>query len=508
MRIVLGLTPDFFPSAFKWAPPTSLLYLGAVLEKAGHDVRVVDPIQRRLKPAAYVRHIVALEPEVFGLYVTSDTYFTAAKIMKAVKRRLPGVVIMAGGPHPTLLAGKMFESLPELDVLVRGEGEFALPAILDRLERGESLEGIPNTSFRSGGEVVHCAEQELITDLDAIPFPAYHLLDFASYGYTQPVKGVGEVPAINIITSRGCPFNCLFCSNTNLFDKRVRRRSTANIIAEMKLRIEQYGVRYFWIQDDAFNLSRSQILEFCDQLEAEKLNIYWYSIMRADNATSELIARMRDVGFVGGSFSIETVDERLRQDVLGKRLTDEQVMGAVKLFNEHDLYCNINFLVSMPDETRESMERNIRFIEDLRFTNEVSSVNVNILRIYPGTRLEALAWERGLLREGFSWFDQDRLRKYSPGVFPGLYGTVPIYREHLRYVDIFTVLFRWKNSPNMRLDPGRESSMLTYLWHYVINIRCVKDVYVLSQIARAFVQVGLRRLFSRPRTAEAEAPRG
>lgn len=497
MKILLTLTPDFFPSAFKWTPPTSLLYLGAVIEQTGHEVRIVDPIHLGLSPKDLVRLVEEQAPDVFGVYVTSDTYFIAADLIKAVKRRLPRTVVMAGGPHPTLLAGKMFENLPELDVVVRGEGERAVPLILDRLANGESLEDIPNTSFRADGQVVHCQRQELIEDLDSVPFPAYHLIDFPAYDYTQPVRGQGDVKAINIITSRGCPFNCLFCSNTNLFAKRVRRRSTANIIAEMKLWKERYGVRYFWIQDDAFNLSRTKTLEFCDSLLAEKLDVFWYSIMRADNATPELLSRMKEAGFVGGSFSIETIDERLRQEVLGKSLTDKQVLDAVDLFNRLDLYCNINFLVSIPDETRESMERNITFIENLRFANPTSSANVNILRIYPGTRLEQLARERGLIREGFSWFDEKRMRKYSPGVFPGLYGAVPIYREHLRFVDIFSFLFRWKYSPNIRLDPGRSSSMLTYLRHYLRRTRTLKDLYILSQIARAFLAVNLRRLFKR-----------
>jgi len=402
---------------------------------------------------------------------------------------------MAGGPHPTLLAGKMLENLPELDIAVRGEAEKVLPEILQRLQNKGSLHGIANTTWRQDGRVVINPETHVVEELDAVPFPAYHLIKFERYDFTMPVAGKGEVKAINLITSRGCPFDCIFCSNTNLTGRTVRYRSPENAVEEMKMGIENYGVGFFFIQDDAFNLSAKRILNFCDQLEKEKLKINWTCIMRADNSTHELLSRMKEIGFTGGIFAIETISDHLRQDVVGKKLTREQINRALKAFNDLNLWCGINFIVSFPGETKADNEDNARYMETLDFANKESYIALNILRIYPGTRLELEAKRRGVLKEGFTWFDEKKMLRFSPGTLPGLYGTVPIYREMLSVVDIFTSMFRWKYSPNFRVDPGKESGLFLYLWMYITSIKSPRDVWMLLQIAIAWLKViAMRRL--------------
>jgi len=495
LRIVLAQSPDFFPSAFKLAPPTSLLYLGAVLEKAGYGgIHIIDPIVENMSDKAFINAVVKDGPDVFGMYVTSDTYFTAAKAIGAIKRRMPHVTTIAGGPHPTLLAGHMLQALPELDIVVRGEGENVLPVIVDRLESDASLTGIPNTSFRDGDRIVHNKQTDIVKDLDAVPFPAFHLIDLDKYQYSYPVIGKGEVKAINLITSRGCPFNCLFCANTNLFENIVRFRSIPNVVEEIQSRIDDYHVGYFWIQDDSFNLSPRRILEFCEYLIKERVDINWSCIMRADRTSRELLSTMKKSGFVGGYFAVETISDYLRQTVIGKKLSMDDVHRSIALFNELNLVCGINFIVSLPDETKQDMEKDISFIEDLRLVHLNSSVNLNVLRIYPGTRLEVEARRRGVLREGFSWFDRERMQKYSPGTLPGLYGVVPLYKEHLSFVDIFVCLFRWKYSPNFSVDPGKSGGLLRYLAIYVRNMKSARDIFLLAQIAWAWIKVAKLKL--------------
>ncbi len=495
MKVLLTLSPDFFPSAFKWAPVTSLLHLGASIENQDCEIKILDPILEGMSYSTYLDVLIREAPDVMGMSATSDTYFTAAKVIKEVKTRLPKTRTILGGAHATLLGASLFDDLPELDILVCGEGDHAFPQIIETLKKGESLKGVPNTSFRENGSVVCMKEKKIIQDLDSLPFPAFHLAEFDRYDYTYPVDGKGEVRAINLVTTRGCPFDCLFCSNTNLFERKVRYRSIENVIEEIKLRIEQYNIEFFWIQDDTFNLSSKRVFDFCDALEKENLEIHWSCIMRADNAKFEILSRMKEVGFVGGYFAIETVDDHLRQKILGKKLTQDHIMNTIDIYNKLNCWCGINFLVSIPDETKENMEDNISFIENLHLNHEFSSVNLNILRIYPGTRLETQARNRNVLKDGFTWHDEKKMRKYSPGNLPGLYGIVPVYKEHLSYVDIFTAVFRWKYSPNFSIDPGKGNSLFRYLWIYVKHIRRLKDVYLLSQIGVAWLKVLLLRAF-------------
>ena len=494
MKVILAITNDYFPTVIKLTPPTSLLYLVACLQDQDCEVKVIDPILEKMSVESFVDTIISESPDIFGLSITSDVYFSAARIFKAVKARLPRIVNIAGGPHPTLMAGQMFDNLPELDIAVRGDGEHVLPMIIQRLKKKESLRGVPNTTFRENGQVVHNKEKHVIFDLDSVPFPSYDAINFERYNFTYPVKGKGEVPSINMITSRGCPFDCIFCSNTNLSERKVRYRSIDNVIEEMKLRMDTYGIKLFWFQDDAFNLSRKRVLEFCDRLEEEQFQVYWTSVLRADNADYEILSRMKEVGFIGGYFAIETVNDRLRQNVIGKKLHMEQAKKVIKAFNDLDLWVGINFVVSLPDETRTEMEENISFIENLNLKHEESSVNFNIIKIYPGTRLEKVAFERGILKEGFNWFDKKSIRRLSPGVLLGLYGDEPIYKEHLSYIDIFSCLFRWKYSPNYAHDPGASDNLLYYLWRYVCRIRYFKDFKILGAIGLAWLKVIVMRI--------------
>jgi len=494
MRVLLAPTPEFFPAAFKWTPPTGLLYLGAVLRRAGVEVRILDPYLEGLSPRAFVNAVVRERPDLFGLYVVSDTYFTARQVVSSVHDRLPGVFTVFGGPHPTLLPGEVLRHTPGLDALVAGDGEEALPELVRRLEHGQSLDGVPNLYYRDGAGIVANPTRKMVEDLDTVPFPAYDLVDLDRYGFSYPVPNGHDARAANLITSRGCPYDCLFCSNTNLTDRVVRWRSIPNVMAEIAMLTDRYKVEFLWIQDDAFNLKPQRVEAFCEALRSLPSKVYWSCIMRADHMTRELLERMKACGFVGGYFAAETTHDHLREQVIGKNIRFETIRRTIDWFNELDLWCGINFVVSLPGQTRAEMETDMCFIEDLRLRNRLSSVNLNILRIYPGTRLEKLALDRGVLKPGFSWHDEKRMRACSPGVLPGLYGRVPIYRDHLTYIDIFECLFRWRFSRNWAVDPGKSDSMLVYLWRYLRAVRTPKDLVMLALMGVAFIRTIWRRM--------------
>lgn len=493
MRVLLAQTPDFFPTTIKLIPPTVLLYLGAIIKRSGHEVEIIDPIFEGMSTRQFVDAVVRRAPDVFGMYVPSDTYFGAARIFSAVKQRNPRILTMAGGPHPTLLAESILQHLPALDMAVRGDAEVMLPLLLDRLAHGASLRGVPNVSFREWGQIVDAKTWQPVTELDGYPFPDYTLVDINAYGFSHSVNGADH-KAMNIITARGCPYDCLFCSNTNLTQRMVRYRAIPRVVDEIEHLVSQYGVSFIWIQDDAFNLSQRRVLQFCDEVERRQLRIHWSCIMRADNATRELLGRMKDVGFTGGYFAIEHVVDSLRQDVLGKNLEMAQAERAIAAFNELNLWCGINFIISLPDETRADMEQNIAYIEGLKLTHKQSMVALNLLKIYPGTRLELEARRRGILRKGFSWFDERKLRRYSPGVLPGLYGTIPFYREHIPGRELFCALFRWRRTRWFPYDPNKSSSLLYYLKCYLGNIKGLKDIRLLGEALLGWLMACFRRV--------------
>jgi anaerobic magnesium-protoporphyrin IX monomethyl ester cyclase len=503
MRVLLAQTPNLFPTTIKLVPPTTLLYLGAILKEGGHEVTVLDPILEGMSRRHMVDAVCRSGADVFGLYVPSDTYFEAARVFRAVKERNPRITTIAGGPHPTLLPESILEHCPALDVVVRGDAEEVLPLILDRLARKEPLAGIDNTSFRAGGSIFNATSWRPVTDLDRYPLPDYGLTDLERYHFSYFAAGQ-ERKALNIVTARGCPFDCLFCSNTNLTQRQTRYRSLAHVLREIEHAQSELGVSFFWIQDDAFNLSVRRVLDFCDEIERRRLPIYWSCIIRADNAKHDVLARMKETGFVGGYFAIEHINDELRQRVLGKKLTGSQIESALKAFNELDLWCGINFVTSIPGETRAQLEENVRYIESLRLKNKASMVVLNILKIYPGTRLETEARKRGVIRDGFSWFDERKLRRFSPGIFPGLYGMIPFYKDGLGYTDLFAALFRWRATPYFPVDPNKSSGVFTYLRSYLSNTRTLKDLYLLGCVFVGWLKATATLLRSRRREPAGE----
>lgn len=498
MKVVLSLAPCFFPSGSKWTLPLSILYPAAALEEAGVPVEVVDPFAERLSFAAYIRRILAAKPDVLGLSVTSDAYFSSVKVCAAIKRLRPELIIIMGGPHPTLLGGSILEALPQVDILVKGEGELALRLIVERLAQGRDLEGVPNTIWRRGGAIVENPEKSLITELDSIPFPAFHLVDYAKYDLNYDFHDRGPVRSVNIISSRGCPFNCAFCSNSNIWGNKVRFRSLENVLAEMKLRIEQLGVNFFQFQDDAFNLSPQRLHQFCDLVEAEGLDIGFACALRADQADMELLGRLKSAGLTHAYFSVEHINDHIRQDCLGKSLPRAKIDQAIQTFEELGIGYSVAFMVSLPDEGPAELEENLRFMASLRPGHPETEINFNLTRIYPGTRLETEAWQRGVLRPGFTWLDQRAMRRYSPGVFSGLMGEVPIYKEKLSYLEMFSSLFEWRKLPIHSSDPQKVDQLLAYGVQFLASIKHPKDVLILLWLVAAWLKAAWQGLWGSP----------
>lgn len=469
-----------------------------MLEQQGYQVEVVDPFAERLSYKQYIDKILASAPDVLGLSATSDAYFTTVKVCQTIKRLKPDTTIILGGPHPTLLGETILESLPQSDIIVRGEGEQAICNIMQRIAAGRrDFSGIVNTTWRDGDRIIRNPETELVSDLDSLPFPAFHLVNYENYDLTYTFKGQGTFKAVNIISSRGCPFNCAFCSNSNIWGNKVRYRSLENVIEEMKLRISQLGVNFFQFQDDAFNLSPQRLRRFCDLLEEEKLDIGFSCGIRADNADLDLLGRMKEVGLKHTYFSVEHINDHIRQDCLGKALSREKINTAIEALEQLDIGYSIAFMVSLPDEGPEEMKENLRFMSSFRPKHPESETNLNLTRIYPGTRLEKEALKRNVLRPGFSWVDQKRMRRFSPGVFTGLMGEVPLFKEGLSYLEMFSCLFIWRKMPTHTIDPQKTDSLLAYGWYFLRSMRYPKDFLLLFWLLLSWVVVEYRSLRGR-----------
>ena len=234
-------------------PPLGLMYIAAVLEKAGHKIQIYDADPEFHD--SIVNEIKAFNPDLIGLSFLTVGYQRAFNLTKKLKKELPNATYCSGGVHTTV---KPTETMNEfgLDFIVVGEGENTIIEVCEKLEKNESLAGVKGVMYREDGKIVDTGRREMIKDLDSIPFPSRHLIDMTPY--LKPpgiIRGFATKNQTTIVTSRGCPFKCIYCGSHNIFGRQTRRRSVKNVVDEIEHLHKTYGIKGIYYCDDTFTLS-------------------------------------------------------------------------------------------------------------------------------------------------------------------------------------------------------------------------------------------------------------
>lgn len=387
--------------------PLGLLYIGAVLEKEGHDVHISDmrsehSVNMDLVPKGY---------DIYGVSATTGEYHFAKEIAGRLKDREwnrngnRNSILVLGGPHAT---HKPIETLKDTDYdkVCVGEGENTMSELADSdLVNEESrLYNVDGIAFKDGNDIVVNEKRKLIKDLDSIPFPARHLLPydniFTDNLYYGERYGKGDV-ATSIITTRGCNHNCSYCAN---WDRRLRLRSIENVIKEIQECIDIYKCNHFRIVDDEFGIPEKRGIELCDALSG--LDIKFRTHTRADVATPELMSALKKAGCDEISFGIETPDENILR-IVNKRQTLQQCKDAIRNAKDVGLKVKTYFMTCLPGETYESVEKLKRFVEETRPDKWTLSTCIP----YPGCDLEKNPSKYGIriIEKDYSkyWLYQD-----------------------------------------------------------------------------------------------------
>jgi len=289
-------------------PPLGLLYIGAVLEKEGVPVEIVPANVLGLDWKDIEAKIRREKPDIVGVTITTENRFQSFQLIRLARKAHPGCLTVLGGPHASMAAEDCLEHIPELDVVVRGEGEYTMLDICrawDSRPSLDSLAEIPGTVVRKNGRPFANPPRAPIPDLDSLPYPAYHLVPFEKYNFAFPVPGQGSLPAVNIMTSRGCPFNCSFCATPVNWGRHVRMRSPENVVREIELLKARYGIRVVFFFDDTFNASPKRADAICDLMVERKLDVFFKCDVRMDIMTRPLLEKMKAAGLFHLSFGLE-----------------------------------------------------------------------------------------------------------------------------------------------------------------------------------------------------------
>ena len=367
-------------------PPMGLASVAAVLENYGHSVNIVDGGALNLSPAAVCAATAGAD--VIGLTAMTPSIGAAMTAAHYLKQAHPAATIILGGAHATLLPEEELESAPEIAVIVRGEGEVTAPALLQALADGTPLDGVPGLSFRRDGRVVHNPDQMTVVDVEALPYLAYHLLPDGVYR-PHPPHG-RDMPFASVVTSRGCPYHCSYCSKP-VFGNRFRGQSPDRVADELGRLINEFGVREIAFYDDVFTLQRKRIMGICDEIMRRGLKFHWSCESRVNLVDAEMLTRMRQAGCYTIAYGIESASPEILA-TLDKDTTPDQAATALRRTHQAGIQAIGYFMIGSPGETSATIRTTLDFAKSL----PLDFAQFSITTPFPGTRL----YER-YLAEGY-----------------------------------------------------------------------------------------------------------
>jgi len=385
---------------FEKMPPLGMLWVGGELLRAGHGVEFVDQQVDAREPARVAEE---LRPPLALIGGTSHSRFASFETASRIKEVCPNTTVVYGGPHAAFTADDTLQNVPAIDIIVRGEGEETCRELADWAGAGgrpEDLGKIKGISYRDDGEVVHNPPRPAIKYLDALGPPARALVPMPRY--EMKMDYLDDVPGASIMTARGCPIGCTFCSASAMFGSRYRARSPAAVADEVEDLITNYGARGIKIFDSTFTLSRRHVEGFCDELERRGIDVPWECEIRVDNVDKELLARMQEAGCYYVDVGVESGSQRVLDDCVRKRITLEAAERVLRWSKELGLLTKVFFTLGHPGETYEEAKETNRFIRRNRKYIRLFGYHAGV-KIYPGTYVEKYAWENGLMPPGFRW---------------------------------------------------------------------------------------------------------
>lgn len=438
MADVLFITPDTVDRSKKGRreiessmkePPYAFLTLGAILEKQGYSVKIIDTrIEHDFE--SIIRDEVSKKPIFVGINsMTGPQIRFALNICKIVRDTDAGIPIVWGGVHPSILPLQTLKN-PYVDIVVINEAEVTVVKLIEALKNGDSLRDVEGIAFKENGEPVITEPIKEFVNLDDYPIPAWHLVreNFQRY-------------LIRLFTSKGCPYECTFCYNKLYHKRRWRARSAEHVLSEIDYLIKEFGIKEIQIGDDNFLMVKDRAEKIIQGLKERGIRLKW-CMTRANLLNDDILSKMSGI-CKEVSFGIESGSQRIL-DILKKELTLEQIEETVKLLKKYDIEYASGFMCGFPFETEDDLVANVNFAKKLHKIHPNHRFVIGIYVPYPGSEMyESMKKDHGLKEpdalEG--WADTNQYGEINPMFIPWI-KDVDFYK---RYQTVFNAVFEMRD---------------------------------------------------------------
>ncbi|MHA1267594.1 MAG: B12-binding domain-containing radical SAM protein [Candidatus Helarchaeota archaeon] len=423
-------------------PPLGLASIAAVLEAKGFKVNIFDCEVTKTSIHDLVKIIKKKPPKAIGITTLTSMIHRSLLTGRVLKKAFPDIPIIFGGPHVTIFPEQTLRNNAFIDFIIYGEGEYTTVELLDEIEKfTPNFSQIRGIGYKEDGKTIINPRRPYIKNIDELPLPARHLLPMKTY---KPSKWVVKKPPGTLaVVSRGCPYQCTFCSKA-IWGQTVRERGAEKVVEEIIDLKEKYRINDVIFGDDTFTIHKKRVMRICELLRKNRIDISWSCLTRVDCVDKELLSKMKQSGCHQVGYGVESGNQEIL-NIIKKGITIKQIKTAFKIAKEVGLDTRAFIIYGLPGETEDKARETLSLLKEL----DPDYANVYIYTPFPGTELFEIAKTMGTI-ENFQW---SQFNKFSPIFIPDgrkREDIIKIYKQTIKefYLNLHYIKKRLKKLQN------------------------------------------------------------
>lgn len=371
-------------------PSLGLMYIAACVERyTDHQIEILDTQAEKMNYEEMKSEIRKRNPDIVGIQAMTFTLVDVILTAKIVKELDKSIPLILGGPHVNIYPEETISN-SEIDFLVLGEGEYVFPDLINALSQRKDLSKIRGIVYKRNKEIINTGKREFITNLDAVPFPAHHLVPYQKYHSVLAKR----TPITTMMTSRGCPFKCIFCTRPQL-GKIFRYRSAENVVDEME-QCARIGIKEIFLYDDTFTIKKQRVIDICNEILRRNLKIMWDIRSRVDTVDEKILKKLKLAGCERIHFGVEAGTQGIL-NILRKGITLQQAEKAFQWSREVGITTLAYFMIGNPTESRKQILETIKFSVKIK----PDYVHIALTTLFPATELYRRGLERKILKHDY-----------------------------------------------------------------------------------------------------------